>query len=83
MDALRINRTQSVRFVPDPRRVITKLFMPGDEVYRDGSSRLEAVLERIMVLTEDEVVDTLAAASALFPVATVISTQCSTGTTTS
>ena len=66
MDALRINREQSVRFVPDPRRVITKFFMPGDEVFRDGSSRLEAILERIMELTEDEVADTLAAACALF-----------------
>jgi predicted GH43/DUF377 family glycosyl hydrolase len=66
MDALRINRQQSVRFVPDPRRVITKLFMPGDEIYRDGSSRLEAVLERIMSLTEDEVAETLGGACALF-----------------
>ena len=66
MDALPIDREPSVRFVPDPRRVITKLFMPGDEVYRDGSSRLEAVLERILALTEDEVADTLADACALF-----------------
>ena len=39
MDALRITRESSVRLVPDPRRVITKLFMPGDEVVRDGLSR--------------------------------------------
>ncbi len=66
MDALPIEREPSVRLVPDHRRVITKLFMPGDEVYRDGSSRLAAVLERIMALTEDEVADTLADACALF-----------------
>ncbi len=66
MDALRITRESSVRLVPDPRRVITKLFMPGDEVVRDGLSRPEAVLRRIMALTEDEVTDALADACALF-----------------
>ena len=66
MDALPITRQYSVRLVPDPRRVITKLFMPGDEVARDGSSRLEALLHRIMALTDDEVTDTLAEARELF-----------------
>jgi predicted GH43/DUF377 family glycosyl hydrolase len=66
MDALPITRQFSVRLVPDPGRVITKLFMPGDEVARDGSSRLEAVLHRIMALTDDEVTDTLADARELF-----------------
>ncbi len=62
MDALPIRREPSVRLVPDPRRVITKLFMPGDEVAPDGSSRLEGVLERILALTDAEVSDTLATA---------------------
>jgi predicted GH43/DUF377 family glycosyl hydrolase len=66
MDALPITREHSVRLVPDPRRVITKLFIPGDEVARDGSSRLEGVLQRIKALTDDEVTDTLADARALF-----------------
>ena len=66
MDALRITRERSVRLVPDPRRVITKLFIPGDEVYRDGSSRLEAVLRRILALTEEQVADALADARGLF-----------------
>ena len=66
MDALPITRDDSVRLVPDPRRVITKLFIPGDEIARDGSSRLEVVLRRIMALTEDEVTDTLADVRELF-----------------
>lgn len=66
MDALRVTRQDSVRLVPDPRRVITKLFLPGDEIHRDGSSRLEAVLQRIMAMSADDVTDTLAAACESF-----------------
>ena len=66
MEALPMRRCDSVCLVPDPRRVITKLFMPADEVARDGSSRLEALLDRIMALTDDEVTDGLADARALF-----------------
>ena len=35
MDALRMTRQDSVRLVPDPRRVITKLFLPRDDAYTD------------------------------------------------
>ncbi len=66
MDALPIERERSVRLVPDPRRVITKLFMPGDEVARDGSSRLQALVQRIMALTDGEVTAALADARERF-----------------
>jgi predicted GH43/DUF377 family glycosyl hydrolase len=62
MDALRATRCDSVRLVPDARRVITKPFLPREEVYPDGSSRMQIVLERILAMPEDEVTDTFAAA---------------------
>lgn len=51
---LRVTRT-SVRLDPDPRRVITKLFVPREEVYADGSTRLDAVLHRIVGMRERDV----------------------------
>lgn len=59
MDALRVTRQESVRLVPDPRRVITKLFAPRDDAYEDGTSRLLVVLQRIMAMSDVEVADTL------------------------
>jgi Predicted glycosylase len=35
---------------PDPRRVVTRLFVPGDEQLIHGQSRVNPVLERIMEL---------------------------------
>jgi len=54
-----MTRSNSVRLVPDARRVITKPFIPGDEIRPNGTSRLQIVLRRIMAMPEDEVVDTL------------------------
>ena len=51
-----------VRLVPDARRVIAKPFLPGEEVYPDGSSRLRLVLDRIMKMSEQVVTETLVAA---------------------
>lgn len=59
MEALRMTRSDSVRLVPDARRVIAKPFLPGEEVYPDGSSRLRLVLDRIMGMTEQAVTETL------------------------
>jgi len=61
-----MTRQDSVRLVPDPRRVVAKLFLPRDDAYTDGSSRLEVMLERIMALTDIEVADSLATARKLF-----------------
>ncbi len=66
MDALRMTRQDSVRLVPDERRVITKLFVPRDDAYLDGSSRLEVVIRRIMAMTDIEVADSLATTRHLF-----------------
>ncbi len=57
-----MTRCESVRLVPDPRRVITKPFLPRDDIYPDGSSRMQIVLDRIMAMPEEEVTDTLHAA---------------------
>ena len=62
MEALRMTRCDSVRLVPDARRVIAKPFLPGEEVYPDGSSRLRLVLDRIMGMSEQAVTETLVAA---------------------
>jgi predicted GH43/DUF377 family glycosyl hydrolase len=44
---------------PDPRRVIVKLFVPGEEMPR-GDSRAAAVTARILAMDEAEVMTTLA-----------------------
>jgi predicted GH43/DUF377 family glycosyl hydrolase len=61
-----MTRSESVRLVPDPRRVITKPFLPREEIYADGSTRMQVVLHRIMRMTDGEVSETLGAARALF-----------------
>lgn len=60
MDALRMKRCESVDLVPDPRRVITKPFVPGGETPTDGPSRVQVVLERIAAMSDRAVADTLA-----------------------
>ena len=57
-----MTRCHSVRLVPDARRVITKPFLPRDDVYPNGSSRMRVVIERIMAMSEHEVTETLRAA---------------------
>lgn len=55
MRQLAITRTTH-RFLPDPRRVIAKPHLPGEEVYSaDGKSRVKAVLERILAIPDGEV----------------------------
>ena len=59
MDALRLTRQDGLRLVPDPSRVITKPFVPSDELDQDGSSRLGRMLARIAALPDDEVASAL------------------------
>ena len=66
MESLRMTRSPSVRLTPDPRRVITKPFVPREEVYADGSSRLETMLCRILAMSDDAVDQTLDGVRALF-----------------
>ncbi len=49
-----------IRFLPDPHRVITKPYLPGAEVFPDGHSRVELVINRILAMPESEVAATLA-----------------------
>ena len=43
------------RLAADPSRVITRLFVPGQEGFERRDSRAGAVLRRILALDEDEV----------------------------
>ena len=43
------------RLAADPSRVITRLFVPGQEGFEHQDSRAGAVLGRILALDEDEV----------------------------
>ena len=61
-----MRRCDSVMLAPDPRRVITKPFLPGEQTYADGSSRMQVVLDRIMAMPEHEVAVTLAEACERF-----------------
>jgi predicted GH43/DUF377 family glycosyl hydrolase len=45
----------------DPARVVARLFLPGQEMAMAGQSRSSAVLDRVLALTDDEVVAELAA----------------------
>ena len=43
------------RVAADPSRVITRLFVPGQEAFEHQESRAGAVLSRILALTDDDV----------------------------
>jgi predicted GH43/DUF377 family glycosyl hydrolase len=66
MDLLRMTRCPTVRLVPDPQRVITKPFVPREEVYADGSTRLQTLLRRIIAMSDVDVHQTLDDARTLF-----------------
>jgi len=46
---------------PDPRRVLARLFVPGQEMLADGESRAGGVIDRIMALSDEDVAATLEA----------------------
>ena len=50
-----------LRLSPDPRRVLTRLFIPGHELIGQGESRAAGVVERILALSDADVSETLAA----------------------
>ncbi len=52
-------RCGDVRLAPDASRVITKPFLPGEEVFPDGTSRIELVVRRILEMDEATVQATL------------------------
>jgi predicted GH43/DUF377 family glycosyl hydrolase len=47
------------RLVADPARVITRLFVPGQEGFEDQESRAGVVLERVLALSDDDVAASL------------------------
>jgi predicted GH43/DUF377 family glycosyl hydrolase len=51
---------------PDPTRVITRLFLPGQEILTNGSSRADAVIARVLNMSEQAVDGELAATRARF-----------------
>ena len=65
MNPLAVTRT-STRLLPDPHRVITKPFLPGEQTFPDGQSRAQLILERVLGLTDAEAAATLAATQQAF-----------------
>jgi len=53
-------RRSSHRLGPDARRVLAKLFVPGQEGLIEGESRAGSVIDRILGLDDDEAAATLA-----------------------
>ena len=63
----RIPITRSeVCLLPDPRRVITKPFAPGVELFPDGTNRTQRIVARVLSLSEASVASTLAETYAAF-----------------
>ena len=61
-----MTRSDSVHLVADARRVITKPFLPREEIYPDGSSRMQVVLRRVRAMSERDIAETLADARRQF-----------------
>lgn len=59
-----MTRCSAARLAPDPRRVITRPFVPREEI--DGSARVTIVLRRIVAMAEAEVDELLAGTRQLF-----------------
>lgn len=60
MNPINITRTDA-RFLPDSRRVIAKTYLPGEQTFLDGQSRIQLVVKRILAIPDDEAAATLAA----------------------
>jgi predicted GH43/DUF377 family glycosyl hydrolase len=58
MPPIPVTRTD-VCYLSDPKRVITKPFIPGDDISADGRSRILRILSRILALDESIVVATV------------------------
>ena len=52
MKPLEITRTEA-QFVSDLNRVITKPYLPGEELYPDGRSQIQNVVERILAMSDE------------------------------
>ncbi len=58
MNPLPVVRSE-IRLGPDPKRVIARPFLPGEQNYPDGRSRLEVVLDRILAMSDADVATSL------------------------
>lgn len=58
MNPIKITRTDA-QFSPNPNRVITKPYLPGDEIFPDGHSRIQHVVDRILAMADESVAATL------------------------
>jgi predicted GH43/DUF377 family glycosyl hydrolase len=54
LQPLEVIRTDT-RLLPDPGRVIAKRYMPVDEVFPNGQTRIELVVERILAMSDQDV----------------------------
>jgi predicted GH43/DUF377 family glycosyl hydrolase len=57
---------QEIRLRPDPRRVVARLFVPGQEGLVAGESRAGSVIDRVLALDDDQVTTTLEQVRSLF-----------------
>lgn len=48
-----------LRLEPDPRRVVARLFLPGQEMMGNGESRAAGVIKRILALSDEDVAQAL------------------------
>ncbi len=55
LDASRLARRSPVRIAADRSRVVTRLFVPGQQGFDHQESRSSAVLRRLLALGDDEV----------------------------
>ena len=54
MKTIAIKRSRQ-RILPDPRRVLAKLYLPGDEVLLPGNSRADQLMARVLAIPESQV----------------------------
>jgi predicted GH43/DUF377 family glycosyl hydrolase len=59
MSVVPVTRHRNVRLLPDARRVIAKPFLPGEQIFPDGSSRIDVILRRILEMSDPQVTATL------------------------
>ena len=65
-DGIPTMRRTDIALTPDPSRVVLRFFVPGREDVGPGDSRAGSVIDRVLALTESEVVSELADVVARF-----------------
>ncbi|MCE5290798.1 MAG: glycoside hydrolase family 130 protein [Nocardiaceae bacterium] len=54
-------RRSDVVLLPNPRRVLARLFLPGQELHFQGVSRADAIIGRVLAMSDADVLTTLTA----------------------